>query len=89
MTWLFAIVAGGAVAIVYCAALRIAIHRTMSSTTASLSWFFMTSLARVAIVVGTIFGLVVLGADVALCALVGFTVARGVFVGWVGGVHGS
>lgn len=83
MIWIEASLAGAAIALAYCASLWFAVGRAAGSTH-SLAWYGLTSLARIALVGAAFYALALLGPEVALCALIGFGVARSGVVYWLG-----
>lgn len=83
MNWLAAMLIGATLALVYCAGLWVAIGRTVGHSH-PIMWFGVGSVARLALVTAAFYGLTMLGAEVALWALVGFAVMRSGLTYWIG-----
>ncbi|HUY89868.1 MAG TPA: ATP synthase subunit I [Pirellulales bacterium] len=83
MNWLAAMLIGATVALAYCASLWLAIGRTVGRSH-PIVWFGFGSAARLVLVTAAFYGLTILGAEVALWALVGFAAARSGLTYWVG-----
>lgn len=83
MTWIAAILAGAAIALVYCAALWLTIDRAAGSVH-PLTWFGLTSMGRLGLVGAAFYGLALLGPEMALGALVGFAAMRSGVSYWAG-----
>jgi F1F0 ATPase subunit 2 len=84
MTWIAAILAGAAIALVYCAALWLTIDFAASSAH-PLAWFGITSMGRLGLVCAAFYGLALLGPEMALAALFGFAATRTGVSYWAGG----
>ncbi len=83
MIWIAAILAGAAIALVYCAALWLTIDRAVGSAH-PLAWFGLTSMGRLGLVGAAFYGLALLGPEMALAALIGFAAMRSGISYWAG-----
>ena len=83
MMWLAAFLMGATVACLYCAGLWVAIDRAVGRAH-PVAWLGLASVARLGLVSAVFYGLTMLGADVALWALLGFGAARSGLAYWIG-----
>jgi F1F0 ATPase subunit 2 len=75
MIWLAALLMGATVACLYCASLWIAVDRAVGGSH-PIAWLGIAAVARLGVIGAIFFALTLLGADVALWALLGFAAAR-------------
>ena len=79
MIWFAALMVGATMALVYCACLSRTAYYVVSTTSGGrISWLTLGlgSLVRLTVLVLTFVALIQLGADVALLALIGFSLTR-------------
>lgn len=83
MMWLAALLMGATAACLYCASLWVSVDRAVGGSH-PVAWLGIASMARLGLVSAVFYGLTMLGADVAIWALLGFAVARSGLTYWIG-----